>query len=164
MTKAEIWIVGSCLAIGSAAGLYVLLNRHKGRRRPKVDLSVFDSPDQPGSGKCMDPAFIRMLQDLERETGYPVFDHINSGARSPKHNSKVGGVSNSSHKIPTCRAADIHAPSLSLRKQLVFAAKKVGFRRIGIGQRFVHLDNDPKKKQDVAWGYPKGRGAPFRVF
>ena len=145
------------IGVGLSAGLVLtvaLLTRKREEALP--DTSVFDSPDLPGSGQCMDHGFLRMLQELERRTGYPVFQNINSGARTAVHNAKVGGVSNSSHKIPTCRAADIRTPNREIQRMLIIAAKVVGFRRIGIAETFIHLDNDPNKPQDVAWGYPKG--------
>lgn len=82
--------------------------------KPKVDLSKFDSSDIKGSGKCMDTKFIKMLQKLAKVTKLPIFDMINSGARSSYWNAKVGGVSNSSHKIPVCKAADINAPTRAI--------------------------------------------------
>jgi hypothetical protein len=105
-----------------------------------------------------------MLQQLETRTSYPIFSWINSGARSPSHNSRVGGVSNSSHKIPTCKAVDIKAYSKSIRNHLVSAARDVGFKRIGIGKTFVHLDIDDLKSQYVAWGYPSGATAEVNPF
>ncbi len=153
------------VGLGVSAGLVlivVLITRK--RATPLPDTSPFDSPDQPGSGDCMDKGFLRMLQALEQRTGYPIFKHINSGARTAIHNAKVGGVSNSSHKMPTCRAADIHIPNREVQRQLVYAAKTVGFRRIGIGRTFIHLDNDPTKSQNVAWGYPKGTKPLFNPF
>lgn len=134
------------------------------RPKPKVDLSKFDSPDLPGSGKCMNPDFIKMLVKLEKESGYPIFEWINRGARSPAHNSKVGGVSSSAHKMPTCRAADIKTATPTIQRRLVAAARKVGFKRIGIGRTFIHLDNDPTKPQNVSWGYPSGTKPPFNPF
>jgi len=131
---------------------------------PSIDLSKFDSPDVPGSGKCMDKQFLDMLSSLEKETGYPIFKNINSGARSEAWNRKVGGVKTSAHKIPTCKAADIHAPTLEIQKKLAKGARKVGFNRIGIGKTFVHLDNDETKPQNVAWGYPYGTKPPFNPF
>ena len=152
------------LGLGASAGaLLVVLLAHR-EREGRIDLSVFDSPDLPGSGACMDTGFIRMLQALEMRSGYPVFAHINSGARSPAHNQKVGGASRSSHLIPVCRAADIHAPGRQLQQHLARAAVDVGFRRIGIGRSFIHLDNDPAKAQGVAWGYPAGAPPPFDPF
>ncbi len=153
------------ISLGVSAGLVlviVLFARKKAK--PLLDTSVFDSPDQPGSGSCMDQGFLRMFQALEGRTGYPVFQNINSGARSAAHNAKVGGVGNSSHKIPTCRAADIHIPNRETQQNLVYAAKAVGFRRIGVGRTFVHLDNDPSKSQNVAWGYPMGTKPAFNPF
>lgn len=129
-----------------------------------IDLSVFDSPDMPGSGNCMDRQLVFMLQQLETRTGYPIFSLINSGARSPSHNRKVGGVSNSSHKMPTCKAVDIKAYSKSIRNNLVTAARDVGFKRIGVGNTFVHLDTDDMKSQYVAWGYPSGTKAEINPF
>jgi hypothetical protein len=132
--------------------------------QPAIDLSVFDSPDIPGSGNCMDRQLIFMLQQLEARTGYPIFNWINSGARSPAHNSKVGGVSSSSHKMPTCKAVDIKAYSKSIRDNLVQVARDVGFKRIGVGKTFVHLDTDDMKSQYVAWGYPNGTPAVINPF
>lgn len=146
----------------SATMLY-LFTRPRGKTA-YMDTRPFDSPDIPGSGRCMNRDLLRMLLELERRTGYPVFQSINSGARSPAHNHKVGGVGNSSHLMPVCRAVDIHVPDTRTRDMLVRAARAVGFRRIGIGRTFIHLDNDPQKKQFVAWGYPKGTPPPYRVF
>ncbi|WP_407264849.1 D-Ala-D-Ala carboxypeptidase family metallohydrolase [Tenacibaculum maritimum] len=129
-----------------------------------IDLSVFDSPDIPGSGNCMDRQLIFMLRQLEAQSGYPIFNWINSGARSPSHNRKVGGVSNSSHKMPTCKAVDIKAYSKSIRNDLVQAARDVGFKRIGVGRTFVHLDIDDLKSQYIAWGYPSGTPAEVNPF
>jgi len=129
-----------------------------------IDLAVFDSPDIPGSGNCMDRRLIFMLQQLEARTGYPIFSWINSGARSPSHNRKVGGVSNSSHKMPTCKAVDIKAYSKNIRNHIVQVARDVGFKRIGVGRTFVHLDIDDLKSQYVAWGYPSGTPAEINPF
>jgi len=134
------------------------------RPKAKVDLSKFDSPDIPGSGQCMDKDFIKMLQVIEKQTGYPIFDWINSGARSTAWNSKVGGVPQSSHKIPVCKAADIKTANQTIRDNIVAAAKKAGIKRIGIGNTFVHLDNDASKSQYVAWGYPVGSPPPYNPF
>lgn len=129
-----------------------------------IDLSVFDSPDMPGSGNCMDRRLLMMLQRLEMQTGYPIFDWINSGARSESHNRKVGGASRSSHKIPTCMAVDIGVPSKDIRNQLIYEARNIGFKRIGVGRTFVHLDTDENKSQYVAWGYPSGRKPDVNPF
>jgi len=51
-----------------------------------------------------------------------------------------------------------------VRNQLVLAAKKVGFKRIGVGKTFVHLDVDSTKSQYVAWGYPSGTRPEINPF
>lgn len=122
----------------------------------KVDFFAFDSPDKRGSGNCMDRELIWMLHELAIKTGYPIFKWINSGARSPYWNTKVGGVSDSSHLIPICKAVDIKASNKTIRDHIVRVARQVGFKRIGVGKTFVHLDIDANKKQYVAWGYPSG--------
>ena len=99
-----------------------------------MDLSIFDSPDVPGSGNCIDRKLLSMLKALEAKTGYPIFSWINSGVRSDFHNKMVGGVANSSHKIPVCKAVDIGIPNTFIRNHLVLAAKEVGFKRIGVGK------------------------------
>lgn len=139
----------------------------KGKIKPKSRFtvwSVFDSPDLPGSGNCMDRRLIFMLQQLEVKTGYPIFSWVNSGVRSSKHNRRVGGVSNSSHLIPVCKAVDIKTPTISIRNHIVVTARDVGFKRIGVGKTFVHLDVDTSKSQYVAWGYPNGTPAPVNPF
>ena len=153
------WAVG-----GACVVMIGIIAIRKATPRKKVDLSVFDSPDSPGSGRCMDRKFIEMLYQLARITKLPIFKMINSGARTAYWNTQVGGVSNSSHKVPTCKAADIKAPTTAIRNQLVIAAKLVGFKRIGVGRTFVHLDSDTSKKQNVAWGYPSGTKPSINPF
>jgi hypothetical protein len=112
----------------------------------------------------MDRQLIFILLQLEARTGYPIFSWINSGARSTFHNKKVGGVSNSSHKIPTCKAVDIKTSRKSIRNHLVSVARDVGFKSIGADRTFVHLDIDNLKSQYVAWGYPSGSKAEVNPF
>ncbi|WP_081740455.1 D-Ala-D-Ala carboxypeptidase family metallohydrolase [Aquimarina pacifica] len=149
--------VVSCMVIGA-----IVLSRMK--LRSKIDLTKFDSPDSPGSGICMDKRLIEMLTKLAKLTKLPIFEMINSGARTPFWNRKVGGVSNSAHKTPKCMAVDIKAPTLAIRNKLVVAAKLVGFKRIGVANTFVHLDVDATKSQNVAWGYPSGTKPPINPF
>lgn len=153
------WGIGAGAAL--ILGVILVVRR---TRQPRVDLSKFDSPDIPGSGACMDKTFIRMLTKVQRKTGYPIFEWINSGARSAYWNSKVGGVASSAHKMPACKAADIKTTSKEIRDKLIKAAVEVGFKRIGIGSTFVHLDNDQTKPQRVAWGYPSGIRPPVNPF
>lgn len=160
-TKYIYWGVGIGVVLIAVVGTVLIV---RDRTKGKVDLRQFDSPDIPGSGKCMDKGFIKMLQKVQRKTKLPIFDWINSGARSAYWNSKVGGVDSSAHMIPVCKAADIKTPTRAIRDKIVEAAKEVGFKRIGIGSTFVHLDNDDTKPQYVAWGYPLGTKPPVNPF
>ena len=163
MNKENQIVVGIGIALGIAA-IGFIVYRFKNRKSNQVNLHVFDSPDIKGSGNCMDKDLIKKLIKLAEITKLPIFEMINSGARSAYWNTKVGGVKNSAHKIPTCKAVDIKAPTKRIREMIVFAAKKIGFRRMGIGNTFVHLDVDDSKKQYVAWGYPSGNRPPINPF
>ena len=142
----------------------ILRSSKKAYADTAIDYSIFDSPDQPGTGRCIDRGLVHQLQQLEAVTGYPIFKWINSGGRTKVHNRRVGGVANSSHVIPICKAVDIKASSIIIRNTLVYAAKQVGFKRIGVGRTFVHFDVDTSKRQYVAWGYPKGAKAAVNPF
>jgi len=76
---------------------------------------------------------------------------ITSGYRCEKHNKEVGGKETSSH--PKGVAADIKCEDSTFRFLLVNALLKVGFKRIGIGKDFIHVDLDGTKDQNVIWIY-----------
>lgn len=112
-------------------------------------LDEFDSPDQIGSGKKMNKEFLLMLDEARSIASIPF--KINSGYRSKEHNKSVGGVSGSSHRVGF--AADIHCNESRNRFIMVNALIQVGFNRIGIGNTFIHVDNDPNKSPEVIWLY-----------
>lgn len=112
-------------------------------------ISEFDSPDIKGSGKKMKQSTLLLLDECREIAGIPFI--ISSGYRSVKHNRKVGGVTNSSHRKGY--AVDIRCKGVSGKFKIINAALKVGFNRIGVSSMFVHLDNDPNKKQNVIWTY-----------
>ena len=119
------------------------------------ELSEFDSPDEIGSGKNMDSNFLAMLDDARGIAGIPFT--ITSGFRTPSHNAYVGGVQpslqskGSSHLFGY--AADIAAPTSRQKYLIVASLLTAGFNRIGIGETFIHVDNDPDKDPDVIWTY-----------
>ena len=119
------------------------------------ELSEFDSPDEIGSGKNMDSNFLAMLDDARGIAGIPFT--ITSGFRTPSHNAYVGGVQpslqskGSSHLFGY--AADIAAPTSRQKYIIVKSLLQAGFNRIGIGETFIHVDNDPDKDPDVIWTY-----------
>lgn len=113
-------------------------------------LSEFDSPDIPNSGeKYMQPSFLYSLTEARIIAGIPF--KINSGFRSQARNAKVGGTKDSSHT--TGYAADIRTNTSQDRFKIIDAALKAGITRIGIGERFVHLDTDPTKPSNTMWDY-----------
>ncbi len=102
--------------------------------------------------------FIAMLQ-LTREIDGKSMS-VRSGCRCITHNRAIGSEDTSSHVIDKetgrkCCAVDIEATTSRRRWEIVDAAKKAGFRRIGIDKEkgFIHLDNDKSKAQDVIWIY-----------
>jgi uncharacterized protein YcbK (DUF882 family) len=111
-------------------------------------ITEFDSPDVKGSGVMMDDSFLDLLDDAREVANTPF--KINSGYRTEKHNSKVGGKPTSSHTKGL--AADIHCVNDRLRWQIVDALICVGFTRIGIAKTFIHVDLD-HDKNDAIWIY-----------
>ena len=164
MNKQDQIIIGVGIALGIVSVGYIFYRLRKQKPSYKGSLEMFDSPDMPGSGNCMDKDLIEKLVKLSKATGLPIFNMINSGARSAYWNTKVGGVNNSAHKMPVCKAVDIKAPTKRIRDLIVFKAEEIGFKRMGVGSTFVHLDNDESKKQYVAWGYPSGNRPPINPF
>jgi hypothetical protein len=86
---------------------------------------------------------------------------IRSGCRCPTHNVGEGGKPDSAHlatrrdaeRVEECEAADLAAATSRSRYQFIRAAVEAGFKRIGIGRDFVHVDVDPVKDQEVLWLY-----------
>lgn len=109
----------------------------------------FDSPDRVGSGRNMSQRFLRQLDLARSISGVPY--HITSGYRTITHNAKVKGTSDSSHLKGL--AVDIYAGSSRIRFKIIYGLLKAGFRRIGIGRDFIHVDGDGQKDQKVFWLY-----------
>lgn len=109
----------------------------------------FDSKDLPGSGMRMDADFVYRLDMLRMLCGFALV--VNSGFRTPAHNAAVGGKSNSAHLKGL--AADIQVADSHQRFEVKRLALMLGFKRIGNGATFVHLDLDPLLPQNVEWNY-----------
>lgn len=110
----------------------------------------FDSPDAPGSGSLMDINFLKILDKIRKDCGFPF--EINSGFRTPERNALVAVVAKSSHLKGL--AADIRIFDSNRRKILLKAALDNGIRRIGLARTFIHLDYSLDLPQDVVWFYP----------
>lgn len=75
---------------------------------------------------------------------------INSGARCPEHNKKVGASPTSSHTKGL--AVDIRANSDLTKAKIIYHATKLGINRIGIAKNFIHIDID-NSKSNAIWDY-----------
>jgi zinc D-Ala-D-Ala carboxypeptidase len=96
----------------------------------------------------IDPNLINRLNMMRILYGSPML--VTSGARCIDYNKEIGGVPSSAH-LPhystlQCRAVDIAVSNGSNRAMLLDLANRVGFKRIGIADTFIHLD--------VAWDLP----------
>ena len=97
----------------------------------------------------MDEDFLYSLDHARELAGIPFV--ITSAYRTPEKNKEVGGSENSSHLKGL--AVDIRVRSSSERYTILNALICVGFNRIGIGENFIHVDQDPEKVSNVIWTY-----------
>jgi hypothetical protein len=92
------------------------------------------------------------LQKLERvRTGYGQPFSPNSAYRCETHNANKGASDTSSH--PKGYAFDIPVSNSRDRWKLIWCAIDAGFTRIGDGDGFIHLDDDPDKPENVFFNY-----------
>lgn len=100
-----------------------------------------------GGNYFHDEDFLDKLQLLRAKHGGPL--KITSGHRCTRRNKEVGGARASRHLTI---AADISITSMTLkqRRDLLFAARVVGFTGIGKAKTFLHVDTRPGKTE---WFY-----------
>ena len=100
------------------------------------------------------------LQDMKQHTmekldaaremaGIPFV--LNSAYRSTQWDKSNGRSGTGAHT--TGCAVDIRCNTNSNRLKIVMACLAVGFRRIGIGKTYIHVDDDPAKTPNVMWHY-----------
>jgi len=111
--------------------------------------SDFDQADPPCSIHDMHPRLLEMLDVARFHAGMPIV--ITSAYRTVDHELKQGRDGSSSHTKGV--AVDIASASSRHRFVIVSALLKAGFRRIGIGPDFIHVDIDGDKTQDLIWHY-----------
>ena len=76
---------------------------------------------------------------------------VTSGVRCPEHNQKVGGSVVSPHMQGL--AVDLAAADGMERFLLVDLAIAAGFRRVGVGRDFVHMDLSREHPRPRLWTY-----------
>lgn len=74
---------------------------------------------------------------------------ITSGLRSPEHNTEVGGVEGSEHI--TGEGCDLRVRNSHERFLILNSALKVGFNRIGLYPKHIHLGVSKSNPQEVVW-------------
>jgi hypothetical protein len=94
-------------------------------------------------------SFLRRLDSAREAANVPFV--ITSGARCAEHNKKTGSRPSSSHVKLV--AADISAPTPYMRFQILYGLLDAGFKRIGVGLDFIHVDEDLEKPQELVWLY-----------
>lgn len=88
----------------------------------------------------IDPMLVAFLQKIRDHFNAPVI--INSAYRCTKHNSKIGGASNSKHLYG--QAADIKVDGVKPLKVAQYA-ESIGVKGIGQYENFVHIDTRQNK-------------------
>ena len=97
----------------------------------------------------MEQRLLDKLDECRERAGIPFI--LNSAFRSEEYDRKKGRTTNSAHHRGL--AVDVRATGSDVKYKIVEAALTVGFRRIGVGATFVHLDCDDSLPQDVIWTY-----------
>lgn len=94
-----------------------------------------------------DPVFAERLYQVWRINPFV----LSSGYRSIEHEREHGRSGSSSH----CKglAADVFCYNNADRYHLVNLFMQHGFRRIGIGKNFIHVDMDSSKPCPRIWTY-----------
>lgn len=97
---------------------------------------------------CDDTALLR-LDRLRELCGFPI--KLNSAYRSSEYDKQKGRSGESAH----CRgkAFDIRCTNSYERAIIVNCAFKVGFVRVGVATRFIHVDCDVDKPYPRIWLY-----------
>lgn len=87
---------------------------------------------------------VKLLEEIRIEVSAPII--VNSGYRTPVHNKKVGGATNSYHMLGV--AADISCSRISVQKLYDICSSRLnGWGGLGKYKTFVHVDIRPQKSR-----------------
>jgi len=95
----------------------------------------------------MNEVFLQRLDELREVCGIPF--KITSGYRDKSHPAEVNKEKGGTHTKGI--AADIYAPDGISKRTIIKYALDLGFRGIGVGKEFIHLD--VRESYPVVWGY-----------
>lgn len=95
--------------------------------------------------KGLKPELVSLLDTARGIAGTPFV--ITSGLRSPEKNREVGGKANSAHL--TGEAVDIACTDSAKRFKIVTALLNVGFKRIEVTNKHIHVDVSKTLPQNV---------------
>jgi hypothetical protein len=103
-----------------------------------------------GCGKNdISPILVEMLDKARHQAAVPFV--ITSACRCHANNIKAGGKSISAHLFGL--AVDISCYQSRNRFRILKALIEVGFHRIGLSEKFIHVDIDGTKDPAVMWTY-----------
>ena len=119
-----------------------MLNDIRIEGAPNFKLSEFQSPDT-GEVK-IDSVLAAKLQQLRDKVGKPVI--VTSGYRTPEHNRRIGGATNSFHMQGL--AADIVVKGMTSR-EIATVARDVGLTGIGVYPTRGHCHVDVRPGSQV---------------
>lgn len=97
----------------------------------------------------MDQDFMNKLDQLREEAGIPLV--LNCAYRSPAWEKSKGRSGSGDH--PQRKAVDIRCNDSANRYKILRAAFKLGFKRIGIANGFIHVGTGSNLPNDVVWMY-----------
>lgn len=97
----------------------------------------------------MDEEFMELLDECRDFAGIPFI--INSAYRTPEYEKKKGRTGKSMH----CqgKAVDIRCVTDGYRYRIIASLLVAGFRRIGIGNTFIHVDTGYPNSEPIIWTY-----------
>lgn len=98
------------------------------------DISEFDC-SETGQNR-MEPEFLERIDELRRRCGFPFV--INSGYRAPEHSIERVKLSPGFHSQGI--AADVRVRGGWERGKIIEEAVHLGFKGIGVAEKFVHVD------------------------
>jgi len=97
----------------------------------------------------MDGGFLELLDKVRAKAGIPLV--LNCAYRSAEWDKAHGRSGNSAHTRG--KAVDIRCTSSQNRYKIIKAALECGICRIGVGNTYIHLDNDDSLPQNVIFHY-----------